>query len=294
MSDETSTGRLTRRSLLQAGAAAPLAAGARFVWNTDQPARLEGAPEGLRRLSYRSGVDGADDWALARPPARGDLWIVMIHGHGSRGDQLFTRPDIRDSWLPAFLGAGAGLLTPNLRGNAWMGPAAARDLRDLLAAVRERLGARRFLLASGSMGGTSNLIYAALRPEDVAGVVALGAATDLASYHSWLRQRNAGVIADIAAAIEAAYGGPPARASARYQAHSAVRHARRLQMPVWLCHGARDDLIPVEQTRRLAGAMATAPDFVYMEAPDGGHDAPLAMMPEAVRWALRRIEEAQR
>ena len=253
-------------------------------------AQIASAPEGLVRYDYESDLDHHPDWALLCPPAQNEaLWLVMIHGHGSHGDQLYTRPDLRDQWLPHFRRLGLGLLTPNLRDHAWMGPAAAHDLHDLLVFVRGECGARQFLFASGSMGGTSNLIYAVLHPQDVAGVVALCPATDLTSYYAWCRERNAGVIKEIADAIERSYGGPPAAQPKTYEAHSALKNAGSLTMPVYIAHGAADATIPVSQSRRLAAAMADAKNFTYVELPDGHHDSPLPLAPEAVDRILRYI-----
>lgn len=243
----------------------------------------------VRRIEYCSAGDGRADWALAHPPRQGDIWLVCLHGHGSHGDQLYTRPDIRERWLPAFLDRDLGLLTPNLRDNAWMGPAAVRDLDDLLDLVRAEFGASRFLFASGSMGGTGNLIYAALRPANVAGVIARGAASDLASYHAWCLQRQAAkpILGEIAAAIAAAYGG----AATVYQAHSAQALAARLTMPLFLSHGAADAVIPVSQMRALVGRLADHPNLVYHEIPDGNHDSPLHVRtnPDALDWLLARL-----
>jgi len=255
-------------------------------------------PAGTMRVEFASGHDGAMDWALARPPAAGDLWWVMVHGHGSLGDQLYTRPDIRDQWLPLVAELGLGVLTPNTRGNGWMSPAAAADVHELLAWARAEHGARRFVFASGSMGGTSSLIYAVLHPADVAGVVALCPATDLASYYAWCRgkapafpggARNEGIIGQIADAIQASYGGEPATQPRRYRRHSAVANAARLTMPLCLVHGTADPLIPVAGARRLAGALADHPAFVYRELADGGHDAPLPAMPDALRWIVAKL-----
>ena len=245
-------------------------------------------PGGLQRLDTISRVDGAADWALALPPARGDTWVVCIHGHGSHGDQLYTRPDLREKWLPDILRRGLGILTPNLRDNAWMCPAAATDLHDLLAAVRERFAAARFVFASGSMGGTSNLVYAVLHPADVAGVIARGTATDLSLYHEWCRRGDAGILREIADAIEEAYGGRPEQLPAVFAAHSAFRNATRLDMPVFVSHGSLDRTIPVAEARRLAGALAGKTDFVYVEVPDGNHDSPLHLdtSPSALDWVL--------
>ncbi len=246
-------------------------------------------PAGVRRLDYRSASDGAPDWALVWPPASGATWVVGIHGHGSHGDQLYTRQDIREQRLPLLRRHGWGILTPNLRDNAWMCASAAADLQALLALVRREFGAQRFVFFGGSMGGASNLIYAALHPEDAAGVVALGAAPDLAEYHAWCLRQTGTVCRQIAKAIAAAYGGAPNTFPDPYARHSAVRNASRLTMPVFLAHGARDAIMPVAGARRLVGVMAEAPDFTYIEVPDGNHDSPVFNLPEVFDWLDRRV-----
>ncbi|HRU05676.1 MAG TPA: hypothetical protein P5137_07860 [Candidatus Brocadiia bacterium] len=250
------------------------------------PCAAAWAPPGLLRLDYASRVDGLADWALVWPGDGAD-WVVQLHRHGSTGDQIFTRKDIRDLWLPHYRKLGLGVLSPNLHGNAWMSPAAAADLRELIAWTRRTYGARRFFFSSGSMGGTSNLIYAVLHPEDVAAVVARCPATDLAIYHDWLAAHPGGVRDQIRQAIATAYGGPPSAAPDVYAAHSALRNASRLTMPVHLCHADADPTIPVDESRRLAQAMAGKPNFTYLEIP-GGHDAPLARR-EALDWLEAQV-----
>jgi pimeloyl-ACP methyl ester carboxylesterase len=259
-----------------------------FAVSSLAPAKMPGVPEGVLRLDYHSG--GIDDWALIWPPdGRQRTWFVVIHGHGSAGDQLYTRPDIRTMWLPEFRRGGAGILTPNLRGNAWMCPEAADDLHALLGLARERYGAERFILASGSMGGTSNLLYGVQQPGDVAGIVALCPAGDLASYYAWCRHRDEGVWKEIADAIRVAYKGEPAQAARRYAQCSALHNARRLTMPTFVAHGTGDDVIPIAQSRRLVGALAEAPGLAYVEMPGGHHDSPLALAAQGVAWVLSRI-----
>jgi pimeloyl-ACP methyl ester carboxylesterase len=257
-----------------------------------RPAALPDAPPGLTRLDYVSELDDRKDWALLLPPREGGTWIVCIHGHGSHGDQLYTRRDVRETWLPRWLARGCGVLTPNLRDNAWMSPAAVEDLRALLAHLRAEHAARRFLFFSGSMGGTSNLIYAALHPEDVAGVVALGAVSDLASYHAWCHAQKSppapAVVGQIADAVERAYGGAPANRPAPYARHSVLAHADRLAMPLFLAHGAADLLMPVAQSRDLAARLVGRPTFHYTELPGANHDAPLYCV-EGFDWVFNAL-----
>lgn len=246
-------------------------------------------PEGVLRLDYLSGVDRRADWAMVWPSNSRRDWLVCIHGHGSTGDQLFTRPDIRDLWLPSFRAAGLSIVTPNLRGNAWMSPAAVSDIADLLAYLRTSHGAQRFFFASGSMGGTSNVIYAACRPDDVAGLVALCPATDLATYHAWCKLRTSTpVIAQIMQAIEANYDGPPELRNDVYRRHSAIENAARLTMPLFLSHGDNDAIIPYIQATSLADAMCERASFHFESLRGGHHDSPLLSMPSALKWVLDR------
>ena len=185
------------------------------------------------------------------------------------------RRDIRDAWLPAVRKLGLGVLSPELGPTHWMGPQAARSLRRLLAWVRDGLGIEAVHAVAGSMGATAALTYAVLHPEDIRSVAALCPATDIGAYHDWCAAHPGGVRDEIRAAIAAAYGGPPATAPAVYAAHSAMRRCDRLAMPVLLIHGSADGVIPVEQSRRLAGARAGADGFTYIELNGGDHDAPL-------------------
>ncbi len=250
----------------------------------------EYAPKETVRVDYTSLVDGFADWALLCPPRHESLWLVFVHGHGSAGDQLFVREDIRERLLFPALERGLGLLMVNLRGNAWMGPAAAEDLLALIKFIRGDYGAKKLIFPSGSMGASSNLIFARMYPEEVAGVVALCPATDLASYWAWCKEKASPITLEIASAIQESYGGVPSERPALYEVHSALFGADRLRMPLFLAHGTADDIIPVEQSRRLAERLATKPTFTYVEQPGGHHDTPLALATEALDQVLSQVE----
>lgn len=244
-------------------------------------------PAGVFQWTYESGLDGVRDKALVWPGSH-PVWVVVIHGHGSHEDQLYTRPDIRANWLPAIRETGAGILTPNLRDNAWMSPAATRDLRDLLVAIRAQFGATHFVFFSGSMGGSSNLSYAVQHPEDVTALVALGAAPDPARYAAWCRAfPDHSIPRQIGSAIESAYGGPPETNPVPYADRAAPLKAFRLTMPIFLAHGARDALMPVDGSRALAHALRNHASFQYLEIADGNHDSPL-FQPAPAAW-LREL-----
>lgn len=255
------------------------------------PSEPAGLPSGVVRWDYRSQVDGHDDWALLWPGEQSCRWAVYLHGHGSGGDQIFTRADVRDHWLAAMRRHGLGVLAPNLRGNEWMGPAAVADLHALLAAVRQQFGTARFLLTGGSMGGSSVLAYTANHPEDAAACVAVCPATDIGGYATWCQSHDHDrpVLGEIRRAIVAAYGGSPEDMPQPYARHSACRQAARLTMPVALAHAAGDAVIPVDESRRLAHCLRSHRAFRYEEEPAGHHDSPLLLFPGLLDWALSHI-----
>ncbi len=256
-----------------------------------------GFPAGFSIMEYYSNSDGFRDNAFFRPAPAGGDWVVVLHGFGSHGNQLFMRKDIRRTWLPVYLERGLGLLTPNLRNDPWMNPAAVEDMDSLLDFFRDNYGARRFFFESGSMGASGSLIYAALRPDNVAGVVARGAATDLAAYHGWCRAAGAkdALLGDIADSFEAAYGGTPEENTGLYRLHSPIFHVDNMKgIPIYLLHGTQDGLMPVSQSRRFAGAMGDNPLFAYVEIADGPHDAPLSVPgweDSAIRAPLKWVVE---
>lgn len=282
-----------RRFLIMAGISLNLAFGAFAEDLKDvKETRIDlGEEKGLLRLDFKSDIDKAADFAIVRPPEKdwgdGGTWAVVLHGHGSTGTQLFTREDIRRDWLPELKRRKLGIICPNIRGNSWMCPEAAEDLHALLDYTRRHFKAKRFILLGGSMGGTSCLIYSTLHPEDVSACVALCPATDLPGYLALCKKHPGGAQKEIAAAIEKAYKGD----AALMERHSALKHADKLTMPLFVVHGSADPLIPVEQSRALEAKMDGVKSFKYLEIP-GGHDAPLDKRHSlcAIEWVFKRLQ----
>lgn len=238
------------------------------------------------RLSYQSSLDGAADWAMLENGKNG-AWLIVLHGHGSNGDQLFTRPDISENWLPLIREKGLGIIAPNLRNNAWMNKAAIHDLHELIGFIENEYQAVAFFLASGSMGGTGNLIYAVNHPEDIGAVVALCPATDVARYYKFCAANKAKlpVLDEIGRAIRIAYGGTPDERPEQYRSNSAQLNAAKLSMPVYVCHAADDQTIPVSESRALSASGAVK-NLEYQEIA-GHHDSPLAYFKTGLEHMLR-------
>lgn len=238
----------------------------------------------LQRFEYKSTFDGMPDWGMFNSGTENGVAVVVLHGHGSHGDQLATREDIKKEWLPLLLDRKVGILCPNLRDNAWMCPAAAHDLRETILCFKERFRWKRIILASGSMGGTGNLIFSMLHPELISGVVALGAATDLRRYSEWCATQTHPILKEIRNAITTNYK------DSELDSHSVCRHAERLTMPVWLVHGATDETIPVSESRELRRILSAKKDFHYEEIPGGNHDSPLWSFRKCVTECLNSIK----
>jgi dipeptidyl aminopeptidase/acylaminoacyl peptidase len=115
-------------------------------------------------------------------------------------------------------------------------------------------------------------------------VIARCPAADIAAYYDWaLAHAGANAtLRNISDAIRIHYTGDGRDLHQELQARSALQHAERLTMPVHLCHGSADALIPVDWTRQLAEKLrALGRRVQYDEIPGGGHDAPVL----GVDWA---------
>lgn len=240
--------------------------------------------ERTKKLFYKSSCDDLTDWAYIEE-GNENIWVIYLHGHGSTGEQLYTRKDVVEYYLQSIRKKGLGIIAPNLRNNAWMSPYAVRDLHDILSFVREKNNACRFIILSGSMGGTGALIYAVRHPEEISGVVAGCPATDLARYYNWCMSRETpAVLKEIAGALKSSYGD-----MAAFVRHSVCANYEKLTMPVHLSHGNADMTIPVNESRYLAEKLSGKKDFCYHEIDNGNHDAPLKYAPERLEWLLKLI-----
>lgn len=237
------------------------------------------------REEYTSTVDGLRDWYMFHAGTR-PLCIVVLHGHGSHGDQLLTRADLED-WRECLRELDVSVLCPNLRDNAWMSSAAVMDLATLIRQLKSAHPWRRLVIASGSMGGTGALVFAVCHPELVDGVVALGAATSLARYAAWCEgPGRLPVVHEILDAIRVAY--PTAENLAK---HDVCALCDRLTMPVFFYHGAADELIPVSEAQALAERLKGTANFQLTLVPDGNHDSPLPFFREGVAKVIGALDE---
>jgi acetyl esterase/lipase len=218
-------------------------------------------------------------------PAAGEGWPVAVVIHGGFWRARYDRSlmdalcaDLAESGWAAWnleyrrVGSGAG--------GGW--PATFADVAagiDRLAAVAAPLDLGRVVAIGHSAGGHLAL-WAASRDRPavaVTGAVGQAAVSDLAAA-AGLRLGN-GAVLDL-------LGGSPEQVPDRYAAGSP---AQRLPMrvPLLLVHGARDDTVPLSQSRDFHRAATAAGDICALEI--GEHDGHFEHIdPASGAWATVR------
>ena len=243
--------------------------------------RRAGASSGFFERVLRTGKNSRRHSVYVPPgfdSSRRRPVVLFLHGSGERG---------RDGLAPATVGLGDAIRRrtepfpalvvfpqagPNER---WAGEPLARAFAALDAAIGEFGGDPERVSAVGiSMGG-----YGVLR--------------------------LAGEVPDRFAAVVSVCGGivpPPAIARAERVARSdapdpyAAAAKRLAGIPVRLFHGADDPVVPADESRRLAAALAARrADVVYTEYPHAGHVAWVpAFETEALwTWLFRQRRRAR-
>ena len=201
--------------------------------------------------------------------------LIALHGHGSDRWQFIN--DLRGECRGLRdVAAKHGLIfiSPDYRAKtSWMGPAAEADMLQIIADVKKRHRVNRVFIAGGSMGGTSALIFATLRPELIAGVCALNPTANLVEY------------AGFKDAIDTSYGSPDER-----HKRSPELHADHLTMPVALTTGGQDTSVPPESTLRLAKKLSRVLSL-HREAV--AHSTSYDDTVEAMEFVLQTADDAK-
>jgi len=238
-------------------------------------------------------IDGSEQTYLLLLPARleqADTLVVAFHGHGSHQEQFMTPGIYWDTFGQLTrLMQERNIIYAALeyRGNSWMGPAAEADTQQVIAELRTEFSPQHVLLVGGSMGGTSVLIYAALNPAGLDGVLSLCPATDMEEFY---HESLAGPLPALAEAFQSSYGGSPQEVPQAYHLRSSRRHPECLTMPLTIIHGDADALVSVNHSRALVQRLNEIGAPVrYVEIPGGDHDSPVPMTAEEVAALLNRL-----
>ena len=226
------------------------------------------------RQDFISQVDGLKDYYYVRNSGENTLCVVYLHGHGSHGDQILTRPDVAAMYSVLDEKYKLSLIAPNLRDNAWMSRAAVEDLRNILQEAKQKYRFSRYVFLAGSMGATGALIFATLHPELVDGLGLMGAATDIFRYRNFC---SCGDLSDVKYALFKAID--ENYLPEDYELHNVCANFEKLTMPLVFFHGTEDPIMPVSEMTALQEKMKDFPNAYFRHVP-GGHDAPLAYMVE--------------
>lgn len=236
-------------------------------------------------VEFRAELDGSVQRyveLLPEPfdPAQESHLLIGLHGHGSDRWQYVRqeRGECRGARDVA-LKHGMIFLSPDYRApDSWMGPAAEADLVQILRAARTRRRIGRVVLGGGSMGGTSALIFAALHPDLVDGVVSQNGTANMIEYDRFQDS------------IRRWYGGTKQARPDEYRKRSPEFAADKLTMPIALTTGGRDTLVPPDSVLRLAGQLEKSnPAMLLLHREQGGHATDYDDTVRAYEFVVQRV-----
>lgn len=198
--------------------------------------------------------------------------VIVIHGGGwQRGDNSeFVALNAYLASRDYVVAAINYRLAPR-----WKFPAAAEDVKSAIAYLKEHasefpLDPSRLTLMGRSEGGQLALLaaYTANDPS-IRGVISIYAPSDLSAAYAHPSPQP---LYDTRGLLERYVGGPPAREEKRYFAASPINFVTAASPPTLLVHGARDQMIPADQSARLDDRLRQAGvRHVFAELPWATH-----------------------
>ena len=244
---------------------------------TLDPARL--SMVSLLKVPTRDGQE-IEAWLTAPPGGRPGPVIALVHGG----------PEMRDAWgfdrqAQVLAAQGWWVVQPNFRGSGGYGLEFAMadwrrwsermqdDVEDAIAhaIARHGLDGRRVAIMGTSYGGYAAMMGAVKRPDLYKAAISICGVSDLpdvlatekrdddtpeqAIYEFWTKRI-----------------GDPSVDQAALERASPRRRAAEIACPVLLVHGVNDQIVLVNQSRRMADALRRAGKPVeFVEVADAGH-----------------------
>ncbi len=236
-------------------------------------------------VEFRSAQDGSQQRYVELLPEPFDAanemhLLIGLHGHGSDRWQYVRqeRGECRGARDVA-LKHGMIFLSPDYRApDSWMGPAAEADLVQIIHEVRARHRISKIVLGGGSMGGASALIFAALHPDLVDGVVSQNGTANMLEYDRFQDS------------IRRWYGGTKQQRPDEYRKRSPEFAAEKLTMPIAFTTGGRDTLVPPASVLRLAGQLEKSnPAMLLLHRETGGHATDYEDTVQAYEFVVQRV-----
>ncbi len=189
--------------------------------------------------------------------------LIGLHGHGS--DRWQFAKDLRGE-CSSFRDFAAQhqmiAISPDYRAKtSWMGPAAERDMVQIIQELRQKYRIGRIFIVGGSMGGTAALTFAAIHPGLINGVVSMNG---LANHFEYGKFQDA---------IAASFGGDKQTIPMEYKKRSAEYWPEKLTMPIAFTVGKQDSVVPPESVIRLARVLQILGRPILLNVDKtGGHE----------------------
>ncbi len=217
--------------------------------------------------AFKATCDGStQSYVLLFPPKfqAGEPHDMLIALHGGGSDRWQYINDSRDECRVARdVAAAHGMLfvSPDYRARwSWMGPKAEADVLQIIAELKARFRIGKLILCGGSMGGSSVLTFAAMHPEQVAGVVSMNGTANYLEYENFQDT------------IRDSFGGTKARIPLEYKKRSAEYWPERLTMPIAITASGQDQAVPPASVLRLAAVLKKLqPSVLLIYRPATGH-----------------------
>ncbi len=244
----------------------------------------------IEDIAFKARMDGTEQRYVILLPKNFDAslpvdLLIALHGHGSDRWQ-FVRDNRAECKGARDVAAERGMVfvSPDYRAKtSWMGPAAEADMLQILESLRNRFRVRNVVLSGGSMGATSALLFAALHPDVVDGVVALNGTANILEYEGF------------SDAIAASYGGSRTDKPDFYRQRSAEFFPERLTMPVASTTGGKDSIVPPDSTLRLLAKLKQqGTPTLSLHRPEGGHETNYDDTVAAFRFVCDQLEQRRK
>lgn len=203
--------------------------------------------------------------------------LICLHGHGSDRWQFVRDP--RGEAMAARDAAAEKkmiFVSPDYRAKtSWMGPAAEKDLLQIIGDLKKQYRVGRLILSGGSMGASGALTFTALHPELIDGVVALNGLADHTAYTNFQD------------AIAVSFGGSKTQVPDEYRKRSARFFPEHFTMPLVVTAGGKDTVVPPDSALKLAEAARVRNPFVFADyRANRGHETDYAASLAAYRFVI--------
>jgi len=270
------------------GVVAALAVAVVALFGAAAQARELGDPADLE---FKASVDGSVQKYVEMLPRGFDREkphdiLIALHGHGSDRWQ-YVKQERGECKGARDTAARHGMIfvSPDYRAaTSWMGPKAEADMVQLIALLRARHKTRKVFLVGASMGGTSVLIFAALHPALIDGVVSSNGTANMMEYDKFQK------------AIAASYGGTKKTKPKEYRKRSPELAPQRFTMPVAFTVGGKDTTVPPDSVRRLVARLKRMKkkDLLLIDREKGGHSTTRDDTVAALEFVIKAVTEADR